>query len=258
MRLKDNVSLITGAAQGLGLAYAERFAAEGATLALADIDGELMEKTGRRLSQAGAKVTWYQTNVSSVEDTERLSQAVLSDHGRIDVLINNAAIFRGIRHDDTTNEYLEKVMQVNLWGVWRMSRAVVPTMIEQGAGVIINQGSDAAYAFTTHPMKTNQLPNFSYGWSKWGVHGLTKFMAGHLAPHSVRVNCISPGFILTEATKEVVGEERLQQTIESVVPMRTGLRPADVAGTAVFLASDDARYITGQIICVDGGLMMPA
>jgi 3-oxoacyl-[acyl-carrier protein] reductase len=256
LRLQDKICLITGGASGLGLGLVERFVREGATVAIADIDESGAAAAAKSVSAGGALVSSHALDISSLPSTEEVVTEIVAKWGRVDVLVNNAALYRGLDLVSTSEDYLERVLQVNLLGVWRMSRAVTGPMCEQGAGRIINVGSDAAYGYFTHPMVGEELPNFSYGLSKWGVHGLTKFMAYVLGPKGINVNCISPGVILTDATKEVVPQETIEQ-LEQTVPLRRSLQPEDVTGTAVFFASADADLITGQILCVDAGMFMP-
>ena len=258
MRLQDKVCLITGAATGIGLGYAMRFAQEGAIVAVADIDEPGGAQAAEVIRKSGARASFHHVDVADFESTNRTATDVATKWGRIDVLINNAALYRGLDLQSTSEDYLERVLSINLVGVWRMSSSVVSAMSAQRAGKIINVGSDAAYGYFTHAMLGPELPNFSYGLSKWGVHGLTKFMAYVLGPKGINVNCISPGIILTDATKEVMSPDRIHALEQSMVPLRRSLEPADVAGAAVFFASSDADLITGQILCVDAGMFMPA
>jgi 3-oxoacyl-[acyl-carrier protein] reductase len=256
MRLKDRVAIITGGANGIGTAHAKRFAAEGATVAVADIDADGAERVADEIKSRGSKATGHFVDISNNESVGALVDEVVAAHGRIDVLVNNAAIYRGIQLLDTSPEYLLKVADVNLWGAWRMSQAVVRRLIQQGdGGSIINQSSDAAYMYNIYPTET-EMPNFGYGITKWGLNGLTKFMAGSLGPHGIRVNCIAPGVVLSEATLEVVPQEQIDM-IAANVPLRTSLQPEDITGPAVFFASDDAKMVTGQILAVNAGANMP-
>jgi 3-oxoacyl-[acyl-carrier protein] reductase len=246
--------LITGAASGIGRAFADRFVQEGAIVAVADIDEKGAISAAESL---GHRVSAHRVDIGDLGSTRRAVEEVVNTWGRVDVLINNASLYRGIDLVNTTEEYLGKVLQINLVGAWRMTSSVVGTMTKQGSGKVINIGSDAAYGYYTHPMIGDELPNFSYALSKWGVHGLTKYMAYVLGPKGINVNCISPGMTLTQATIEVVPDDLIKQT-ESTVPLRRSVQPEEIAGTAVFLSSSDADLITGQIICVDAGMFMPA
>ena len=166
-----------------------------------------------------------------------------------------------IYHDiDNTNndpEYLKRVFEVNLHGAWLMSRACVPNMVANGGGRVINQSSSAAYMYQLPPMGDfTELGAFSYSQTKWGVIGLTKFMAVQLGEYGVTVNCIAPGITDTAATRKQVPEE-FMPFVTMMTAMKKELQPEDLTGAAVFFASDDARMCTGQVLCVDGGMAMP-
>jgi 3-oxoacyl-[acyl-carrier protein] reductase len=252
MRLKDKVSIITGAGQGIGEAYARRFATEGAVVVVADIN----EEKGRAVAAAlGAPAIFERVDVSSEEDTLRFAKAVHDRFGRIDVLINNAAIFYGIDNFDSTYAYLRKIFDVNYFGTWLMCRAVFPYMEAQGSGSVINQSSSAAWMHPTMPMPAG-LPSFHYSVTKAAINAMTHFMAGAVGVTGVRVNCIAPGPTLTDATKESVPADILEMIVNMMMAIKKPLDPDDLAGTAVFLASDDSKMITGQVIPVDGGMIM--
>jgi NAD(P)-dependent dehydrogenase (short-subunit alcohol dehydrogenase family) len=257
VRLKDKVCLITGAGSGIGAAYASRFASEGAIVAVADIDLDSAKDVAKKLTEAGSAASAHYVDIANLDVAEEVAARVVQQHGRIDVLVNNAAMYRGIDLVSTSDAYLESVLQVNLIGLWKMSRAVVPHMIREGGGKIVNQSSDSAYAYWGHPMESEELPNFSYGLSKWGVNGLTKFMATVLGKHQITVNCISPGVILTQSTKDVLSAEMIEGLESNLLPLGRSLQPEEVTGSAVFFASSDADLITGQILCVDAGMFMP-
>ena len=159
MRLNDKVAIITGAANGIGVAHATRFAAEGAIVVLADIDAD---GAARVAAEIGGRASASRVDIADQASCDALVEEVKAAHGRIDVLLNNAAIYRGVLLFDTTPEYLDKIAQVNLWGAWRMTRSVARVMVAQGAGGIINQSSDAAYMPTIYPMET-ELPTSPTG-----------------------------------------------------------------------------------------------
>ncbi len=257
-RLQDNVAIITGAGQGIGKAHAERFLAEGAKVVIAELSEERAEKAMAELSDKG-DVVWIKTDIADEQSAKDCAAQTLERFGAIDTLINNAALYHDI--DNTNNDfaYLKKVFDVNLHGSWLMTRAVAPTMVAKGRGRIINQSSGAAYIYTLPPMGDetfHEVGAFAYSQTKWGVIGLTKFMAAQLGKYGVTVNCICPGVTMTEATKKQVPEE-FMGIIAFMTAMRTTLQPEDIAGTAVFFASDDAKLITGQVLCVDAGQVMP-
>jgi 3-oxoacyl-[acyl-carrier protein] reductase len=262
-RLQDKVAIITGAGQGIGLAYAERFLAEGANVVVAEIS-EDRGKTGLdHLASKGYgddRAIFVQTDIADEDSAKACAAAAKKAFGSIDVLINNAALYFDIDNANNDASYLKKVFDVNLHGAWMMIRAVAPFMVEQGGGRIINQSSGAAYSYILPPMgddSFHEVGAFSYSQTKWGVIGLTKFMAAQLGKHKITVNCIAPGVTMTEATKKIVPEEYMGM-IAFMTAMRTTLEPEDIAGSAVFFASDDARLVTGQVLCVDAGQFMPA
>ncbi|MEO8602831.1 MAG: SDR family oxidoreductase [bacterium] len=252
MRLKDKVAIITGAGQGIGEAYAIRFAAEGAKVVVADINAE----KGQAVAAAiGGAAVFEKVDVSSEDDTKRLAKAVHDRFGRIDVLINNAAIFYGIDNFNSSYEYLRKIFDVNYFGTWLMCRAVFPYMEAQNSGSVINQSSSAAWMHPNMPMPDG-LPSFHYSVTKAAINAMTHFMAGSVGVCGIRVNAIAPGPTLTEATKQGVPAEILEMIVNMMMAIKTPLQPEDITGTAVWLASDDSKMVTGQCIPVDGGMIM--
>jgi NAD(P)-dependent dehydrogenase (short-subunit alcohol dehydrogenase family) len=259
MRLEGKVAIITGAGQGIGKAYAERFLAEGAKVAIAEISKERGESALADLKGQG-DVILVATDISDEGSAISCAKQVSDAFGSVDILINNAALYYDIDNADNSYEYLQKVFSVNLHGAWLMARAAAPYMVEKGWGRIINQSSGAAYIYLTPPMGDptfHEVPAFTYSQTKWGVVGLTKFLAGYLGQYGVTVNCIAPGVTMTEATKKIVPEEMMGM-ITFMTALRTTLEPEDLTGAAVFFASDDAKMVTGQVLCVDAGMAMPA
>lgn len=264
MRLAGKTAIVTGAAQGIGKAYVERFLQEGANVAVADINDDLGKQTADDLAALG-EVMFIHADVSDAESARELASQVHRAWGRIDVLVNNAAIYYGIDFSDRSFEYLQKVMAVNMFGPWTVSRAVAPYMVKQGKGKIIHQSSDAAFLYAgldiQYPTPDDdefELPTFHYSWSKWGLVGLTRFMAAVLGPKGINVNCICPGVTNTEATR--VGAEALGGGFTDLLvqfsALRKQLEPGDLCGAAVFFASDDSDLITGQTLSVDAGMHM--
>ncbi len=250
MKLEDKVCIVTGGAQGIGEAYARRFATEGAKVVVADVNAE---KGGAVAKDVGG--AFERVDVSSEADTKRLAQAVVDRFGRIDVLVNNAAIFYGIDNQNTTYEYLRKIFDVNYFGAWLMSRAVFPHMRDGGGGSIINQSSSAAYMHPEYPID-GDLPSFHYSVTKAAMNAMTHYMAGSCGRFGIRVNAIAPGPTMTEATKQGVPEHIMEMIINFQMAIHRALEPDDLTGTAVWLASDDSKMVTGQIIPVDGGMIM--
>ncbi|MGH9206873.1 MAG: SDR family NAD(P)-dependent oxidoreductase [Acidimicrobiales bacterium] len=260
MRLEGKVAIITGAGQGIGKAYADRFLEEGAKVAIAEVSEERGEGALAELKDKG-EVVLVRTDISDEDSAQACAKQVKADLGGVDILVNNAALYYDIDNANNSYDYLQKVFSVNLHGAWLMTRAVAPYMAEQHWGRVINQSSGAAYIYLQPPMGDDDafhgVPAFSYSQTKWGVVGLTKFLAGALGKHGITVNCIAPGVTMTEATKKIVPEDMMGM-ITFMTALRTTLEPEDITGTAVFFASDDAKMITGQVLCVDAGMSMPA
>ena len=256
-RLEDKVAIITGAGQGIGLAYAARFLDEGAKVVIAEINEAQGRSAAEELAGRG-EVTFVRTDIADEASGEACAAEVKERYGRIDVLVNNAALYHDIDNRDNSYEYLQRVFAINQHGTWLMIKAVAPYMVEQGGGKVINQSSGAAYTYVI-PLGSDTfrgVSSFSYSQTKWGIIGLTKFLAGQLGRHGITVNCIAPGLVMTEATKKVV-PEHLLGAVHLMSALRRDLEPEDVTGAAVFFASDDADLITGQVLCVDGGMNMP-
>jgi 3-oxoacyl-[acyl-carrier protein] reductase len=256
-RLEGKVAIITGAGQGIGKAYAARYLAEGAKVVIADYNDKRGESALGQLKGSG-DVVFVKTDIAVPSSCEDCAAATIERFGTVDILINNAALYYDIDNSDNSPEYLKRVFDVNLHGGWLMSRAVTPTMVGQRWGRIINQSSGAAYMYLMPAADTfSELGAFTYSQTKWGIVGLTKFMAGQLGQYNVLVNCIAPGVTMTEATKKIVPEEMMGM-VTFMSAMKRTLEPEDLAGAAVFFASDDANFVTGQVLCVDGGACMPA
>ena len=256
-RLQDKVAIITGAGQGIGLAYAERFLAEGAKVVVAEINEDRAASAMKQLDGQG-EVVFQLTDISDEQSTFDCAAAAIDRFGKLDILVNNAALYYDIDNENNDYEYLQKVFSVNLHGAWLMAKACSPAMVEQRWGRIINQSSGAAYLYNLAPMgEFHEVGAFSYSQTKWSVIGLTKFLASQLGQYNVTVNCIAPGVTMTEATKKIVPEEFIGM-LPMMSAMKRTLEPEHLAGTAVFFASDDAELVTGQVLCVDGGAIMPA
>lgn len=259
MRLKDKVAIVTGGSQGIGREYALRFAREGAKVVVADIREAQAREVVEEINKLGSEGLALTIDVSKEEDTQRLAATTQEKFGRIDILLNNAAIFYDMERTDHSLEYFNKILSVNLTGVWLCSKAVEPYMKRQRKGKIIHQSSTAAYignagiVDTSDPEMPSPSPHYSV--SKIGVAGLTKYMAGFLGPWGINVNSICPGLTLTEAAKRIVPED-LMAMLPMMTALKKALQPQDLTGTAVFLASEDSDMMTGQVLVVDGGMIM--
>jgi glucose 1-dehydrogenase len=245
MRFSDQVVIVTGGAQGIGRACVEAFAAEGAAVVIADIDAEGGERTAAAIRAGGGQAQFIQTDVGDAGQAQRLIDQTLAAFGRVDVLINNAGIIKTAEFLKISEADFDAVLRVNLKGVFLVGQAAARAMVRQGKGAIVNMSS--ANAVVAIP---NQVP---YVTSKGAVNQLTKVMALALADKGVRVNAIGPGSILTDLLKVVMNDEAARQRILSRTPMGRCGEPAEVAKVALFLASDDASYLTGQCIYPDGG-----
>jgi 3-oxoacyl-[acyl-carrier protein] reductase len=259
MRLEGRVAVITGAAQGIGRAYALRFAREGAHVVVADLNDERARAVAAECAACGPRAMGLQVDVANEASAAALAERVAADFGRIDVLVNNAALYYDLDRSQNNLEYFNRVLAVNLTGVWIMTRAVERYMKRQRKGKIIHQSSTAAYLANVGRVDTSDpeasMPPFHYSVAKMGVAGLTKYMAGALGPWGINVNAIAPGPTLSEATKKVVPQQILDVLVQQSA-LRKPLQPDDLAGTAVFLASDDSDLMTGQVLVVDGGMVM--
>jgi len=259
MRLKDKVAIITGGGQGIGRSYGLRFAQEGAKVVVAEINQANGAKVVDEIKAKGGEALYVTTDVSNEAITKEMAAKAAERFGRIDILLNNAAIFYGLDTQNSSLEYFNRILSVNLTGVWLCTRAVEPYMKRQKQGKIINQSSTAAFMGNVGAVDTSDpdkpSPPFHYSVAKMGVNGLTKYFAGALGPWGINVNAIAPGVTMTEATKSVVPEEMLSMLV-MFTALKKPLQPEDLTGTAVFLASSDSDLMTGQVLVVDAGMIM--
>ena len=247
MKLRNRIAIITGAARGIGLACAERFVAEGAHVVIADVLDEIGKTEAKRLG-----ATYMHCDVSKSSDVNATVAAVVKQHGAIDILMNNAAISISGDFLDMSEADFDKVIDVNLKGSFLMLQACAREMVKQAkagrpAGSIINMSS---------VNDTLAIPTIvSYCVAKGGVSQLTRATSISLAPHGIRVNAIGPGSIMTDMLKSVVNDKAAMARVMSRTPMGRVGEPSEIASIAVFLASNDSSYITGQTIYADGGRM---
>ena len=249
MRLKDQVALVTGGSRGIGRAIVKAFAAEGARVAFVYLGSQAAaDSLVQEVSQAGGTIKALQADVTKVDDAQRCAEDVQKTWGKLDILVNNAGIIRDDLFVRLEPDDWNKVLQTNLGGTYNFTRAVAYTMMRQRKGRIINMSSVAAEH--TNPGQTN------YAASKGAVNSFTRALAVELASRNVTVNAIAPGFIETEMTEAV--RNKAGDIIKKMIPMRRLGVPEDIARVAVFLASDESSYITGQVLTVDGGLSLGA
>ncbi|MCC7152098.1 MAG: beta-ketoacyl-ACP reductase [Rubrivivax sp.] len=247
MRLQHKIAIITGAAQGIGLATALKFVQEGATVHLCDMHaGAIDDAVARCAAAAGAEARAFGhlVDVTRREQVDAMVAKVKAAHGRIDVLVNNAGITQDARLQKMSLQQFDSVIDVNLRGVFHCTQAVVDTMVAQGSGVILNASS--VVGLYGNYGQTN------YAASKFGVIGFAKTWSRELGPKGIRVNAVAPGFVETPIL-ETIPEKVLEQLREHVPLKRLG-RPEEIANVYAFLASDEASYINGTVIEVSGGM----
>ena len=249
--LKDQVAVITGAGRGLGREFALRFAREGARLLLPDINLQRAENTAREVNSAGGLASAIETDISNENATREMAEKVMQLYGKVDILINNAAMYYGVNNkpwDSWTVEEWDKMFEVNVKGTWLCCKAIAPLMKQQSQGKIINIASNIARI----PGASWMLP---YACSKGTVFTLTHALARALGKSGINVNAIAPGYTATEASLSQFDTEKTSKSSISMQSFPRQEEPSDLVGTAVFLASSDSNFITGQVIYVDGGLV---
>jgi 3-oxoacyl-[acyl-carrier protein] reductase len=238
----DKVVLVTGATRGIGRAIALGFARGGAIMAINGRSKETIQKMGHEVETFGRRAMCFKADVSKSEQVNHMVSDILKKMRRIDILVNNAGIYEIVSIRQMTEERWDRMMETNLKGTYNCTKAVIETMIKQRYGKIVNLGSIAG--------KTGSvLPLAHYAASKAGVMCFTKSIARELAPYGINVNCVCPGVIETDMTIDIVDDKEKQ------IPLGIGI-PEDVANAVLFLASEKARYITGEIMDVNGGLLM--
>lgn len=246
MRLKDRVAIVTGGARGLGRAFCVALAKEGAKIMAVDI-ADLTDTIGE-IESLGGTAKGLRADVASEKDTLEMAEVALGTFGRIDILVNNAAIIYGLLRKpffEIDPDLWDKVMAVNVKGPWLCSRAVFPHMKEQRRGKIINLSSETFF--------TGSHGFVHYVASKGGVVGLTRALAIELGPYNININAIAPGFTDTEASRSIADVTNYDV---SRTPLNRLQQPKDLLGALIFLASDDSDFVTGQTLLVDGGRVM--
>lgn len=243
MRLKDKVALITGAGGGIGEATALLFAAEGAKVGVQDVNVAGAEKVVKAIKEKDGHAVAIAGDITKKANCESIVQSVISEFGKIDILINNAGVNKDSLVKKMTEEQWDAVLNVNLKGTFLMCQAVFDPMSQANGGKIVNTSSIGALG---------NVGQANYSASKAGVMGLTRTLALEFARSTINVNCVAPGATETKMTAGI--PEDIRKFIEGKIPFRRFAKPAEIAAVHLFLASDDANYITGQTIFADGGI----
>lgn len=243
MRLENKVAIITGGAGGIGLAAVKRFLEEGAKVAIVDYDKQQGEKIEAEL---GENVAFFAVDVSKLADVKEMVQQVVGRFGKIDILINNAGITRDATLVKMSEEDFEKVIQINLNGVYYCTQAVAPHMIAQGSGKIISTSSVSGVY--------GNFGQTNYAATKAAIIGMTKTWAKELGRKGINVNAVAPGFTATPMVEKM--PEKVLQQMEGITSLQRLGKPEDIANAYLYLASDESSYITGHVLQVDGGIMM--
>ena len=244
MKLQNKVCIITGAAQGIGLATALKFAQEGATVIVCDLRPEGVQAAVQACEKLGATAQGYTVDVADRVSVDLMVATVLADFGRIDVLVNNAGITKDARLQKMTLAQFDTVIDVNLRGVFHCAQAVADTMVAQGSGVILNASSVVGIY--------GNFGQTNYAAAKFGVIGFTKTWSRELGPKGIRVNAVAPGFIDTPILGTI--PDKVLDEMRAHVPLKRLGKPEEIANVYAFLASDEASYVNGAVIEVSGGM----
>jgi 3-oxoacyl-[acyl-carrier protein] reductase len=244
MKLKDKVCIVTGAAQGIGLATALKFAREGAAVAVCDLRAAAVDAAVAACRELGARCEGYVVDVTQRASVDAMVAAVKAAFGRIDVLVNNAGITKDARLQKMTLEQFDAVIDVNLRGVFHATQAVVDTLVAQGSGVILNASSVVGIY--------GNFGQTNYAASKFGVIGFTKTWSRELGPKGIRVNAVAPGFVETPILGTI--PDKVLDHMREQVPLKRLGRPEEIANVYAFLASDEASYVNGAVLEVSGGM----
>lgn len=243
-RFTDKSVIVTGAARGIGAEYARALAAEGAKVVVADLNSERGEEVAKQITADGGTAVFHEVDVSSPESAAAVAEFTVAEFGAVHHLVNNAAIYGDMKLDVLLTvpwDYYKKFMGVNLDGALNMTRAVWQPMVKAGGGSIVNQSSTAAWLYSGF-----------YGLAKAGINSLTQQLARELGGSHIRINAIAPGPIDTEATRAIVPEFIVDKMMDQLAIKRLGT-PEDLVGACLYLLSDEAKWVTGQVLNVDGG-----
>lgn len=246
MRLKDKAAIITGSARGIGKATAIKFAQEGAKVVVCDVNLDQVNETVEEIKKMGYEAMGFKMDVTDRAEIDAVIAAAVTQFGRLDCIVNNA----GITADNTllklTEAEWDRVININLKGVYNCAQAAAAVMADQGYGVILNASSVVGLY--------GNFGQTNYAATKWGVIGMTKTWAKELGKKGIRVNAVAPGFILTPMTEKM--PEKVLDMMKDKAPLKSLGYPEDIANAYAFLASDEARFITGAVLSVDGGIVL--
>jgi len=244
--LNEKVAIVTGAGRGIGRGIVEKLAALGARVVISDIDEGSAQETARDI---GSQAVGLRVDVTSKASVEAMVQEVMDHFGRVDVLVNNAGWDKVGPFLESDESDWEKIIEINLYGMLHCCKAVLPVMVAQGSGKVVNIGSDAG--------RVGSSGEAVYSATKGGVIAFTKTLAREMARYKINVNCVCPGPADTPLFAELGQDQpRLREALEKAIPWRRLARPEDIANAVAFLVSDEAEYITGQTLSVSGGLTM--
>jgi len=254
LKLKGKVAIVTGGSRGIGEIIVKTFAQEGANVVIADILLEPAEQLAVTCRGMGVQALAVKTDVTKLEEAQKLAKAVLDKFGRIDILVNNAAVFSIAPFVKAPWDEITRVVNVCEWGVFNCTRAVLETMINQKSGSIVNIGSDAG--------RVGEIYQAVYSATKGAVIAFTKVIAQEVGRHGIRANVVCPSITVTAANKELLEsqylkDEESKKKVLSFYPLRKLGKPEDIADMVVFVASERAGHLTGQTISVNGGYCMP-
>ncbi len=246
MRLKDKVAVVTGGGRGIGETTCVRFAEEGAKVIVADLNEADVQSVVEKIKAAGGEAIGIPVNVTNREQVEKMIADAVAQYGRLDILVNNAGITADAKLEKMTEDQWDRVIDVNLKGVFNCGQAAAKIMTGQGSGVIVNASSVVGIY--------GNFGQTNYAATKWGVIGMAKSWAKELGPKGIRVNAVAPGFIMTPMTEKM--PEKVLDMMKEKSSLKSLGYPEDIANAYVFLASDEARFITGTVLSVDGGVVL--
>lgn len=246
MRLEGKVAIITGSGRGIGEATAVKFAQEGARVVVCDVNLEDAAETAEKIKESGGEALALKIDVTRIEEVEEMVQKTVNEFKKLDILVNNAGITADAKLVKMTQEQFDKVISVNLKGVFNCGQAAAKVMVEQGNGVILNAASVVGLY--------GNFGQTNYAATKFGVIGMTKTWAKELGPKGIRVNAVAPGFIVTPMTEKM--PEKVLEMMKEKAPLKRLGTAEDVANAYAFLASDEASFITGAVLSVDGGIVL--